>query len=72
LVLKAAKVDEEMASAATETDIKIHSDLAEVKARLAIVEKLQWVVIAGVIVLLIKAYLMTPWLCQFFLVKLLS
>ena len=64
MVLKAAKVDEEMASAAAQTNIKLHSDLAEVKARLAIVEKLQWVVIVGVIGLLIKAYLMAPWVRQ--------
>lgn len=52
-----AQVSEENASAAAETDMNLHHELAEVKARLALVEKLQWAVIIGVIGLLIKAYL---------------
>ena len=52
-----AQVSEENASAAAETDISLHRELAEVKARLALVEKLQWAVIIGVIGLLMKAYL---------------
>ncbi|KZX00053.1 hypothetical protein JL49_13205 [Pseudoalteromonas luteoviolacea] len=53
-----ANVSEEKAAAAAETDMKIHTELAEVKARLALVEKLQWVVVAGVIGLLLKAYIL--------------
>ena len=53
-----AKVSEEKAAAAAETDMSVHNELAEVKVRLALVEKLQWVIIAGVVGLLIKAYIM--------------
>lgn len=52
-----AQVSEENASAAAETDMSLHHELAEVKARLALVEKLQWAIIIGVIGLLMKAYL---------------
>ena len=56
-----AQVSEENASAAAETDMSLHHELAEVKARLALVEKLQWAVviavIIGVIGLLMEAYL---------------
>ena len=52
-----AQVSAENASAAAETDMNLHHELAEVKARLALVEKLQWTVIIGVIGLLMKAYL---------------
>ena len=52
-----AQVSEENASAAAETDMTLHHELAEVKARLALVEKLQWALIVGVIGLLMKAYL---------------
>lgn len=52
-----AQVSEENASAAAETDMSLHHKLAAVKARLALVEKLQWAVIIGVIGLLMKAYL---------------
>ena len=51
-----AQVSEENASVAAETDMSMH-EMAEVKARLALVEKLQWTVIIGVIGLLMKAYL---------------
>ena len=37
--------------------MRLHHEMAEVKARLALVEKLQWAVIIGVIGLLMKAYL---------------
>lgn len=37
--------------------MKLPIELAEIKARLALVEKLQWVIIAGVIGLLLKAYI---------------
>lgn len=52
-----AQVSEENASAAAETDMGPYHELAEVKARLALVEKLQWAVVIGVIGLLMKAYL---------------
>ena len=52
-----AQVSEENASVAAETDMSMHHEMAEVKARLALVEKLQWAVIIGVIGLLMKAYL---------------
>ena len=52
-----AQVSEENASAAAETDMSLHHELAEVKARLALAEKLQWAIIIGVIGLLMKAYL---------------
>jgi|GEM_PF-2841543 len=53
-----AKVSEEKAAAAAETDMKLPTELAEIKARLALVKKLQWVIIAGVIGLLLKAYIL--------------
>lgn len=56
-----AQVNEENASAAAETDMSLHHELAEVKARLALVEKLQWAVVIAVIIsvigLLMEAYL---------------
>lgn len=52
-----AQVSEESASAAAETDTSLNRELAEVKARLALVEKLQWTVVIGVIGLLMRAYL---------------
>lgn len=50
-----AKVSEEKAAAAAETDMMLPNELAEIKARLALVEMLQWVMIVGVIGLLLKA-----------------
>ncbi len=55
--LKEAKVSEEKAYAAAETDMSIHQDLADIKARLSLSEKLQWVVIAGVVGLLLKSFM---------------
>ena len=52
-----AQVSEENASAAAETDTSLHRELAAVKARLALVEKLQWALVIGVIGLLMRAYL---------------
>jgi hypothetical protein len=66
--LVAAKVPDEIATAAarslaeelqqSQTGLSgVREELAEVKARLAVVEKLQWIVVAGVIGLLIKSFL---------------
>ena len=65
--LVSAKVPDELATAAarslnedtnsSKADIAlIREDMANVKARLAMVERLQWIVVAGVIVLVIKAF----------------
>jgi hypothetical protein len=66
--LVAAKVPDEIATAAarslaeemrqSQTGLSgVREDLAELKDRLAVVEKLQWIVVAGVIGLLIKSFL---------------
>ena len=62
-----AKVPDEIATAAARSVVEelresqtglsgVREELAELKARLAIVGKLQWVVVAGVIGLLIKSF----------------
>jgi hypothetical protein len=67
-VLVAVKVPDEIATAAarslaeemrqSQTGLSgVREDLAELKDRLAVVEKLQWIVVAGVIGLLIKSFL---------------
>jgi hypothetical protein len=66
--LVAAKVPDEIATAAarslaeemqqSQTGLSgVRGELAESKARLAVVEKLQWIVVVGVISLLIKSFL---------------
>ena len=59
-LLKAGAPDD-LATAAsksvTENQASIREDLVNIKTRLAMVEKLQWVVVAGVIGLLIKAFI---------------
>jgi len=55
--LREANVSENKAYAASETDMKVHQELADIKARLALVEKLQWVVVAGVAGLLLKSFI---------------
>ena len=52
-----AQVSEDNASAAAETDMSLHHEMAAVKARLALVEKLQWAAVIGVIGLLMRACL---------------
>jgi hypothetical protein len=62
--LIAANVPEEKATAAAESvEEKIESiiivekELAVINARLAMVERLQWVIVAGVVGLLIKSFI---------------
>ena len=51
-----ANVSEEKATAAAVSDLSIKEDIADIKARLAIAEKLQWGILLGVIGLLIKVF----------------
>ena len=62
--LIAANVPEDKATAAAESVeekvesiIAVEKELAVISARLAMVERLQWVIVAGVIGLLIKSFL---------------
>jgi hypothetical protein len=66
--LIAAKVPDDLATAAarsiseelqtSKSDVTtIREDLASIKARLSLVEKLQWIVVAGVIGILVKSFL---------------
>jgi hypothetical protein len=51
-----AKVDEATATEASEIDVKKVSESREVKARLAIIERLQWIVISLVVVSLAQQF----------------
>ena len=51
-----AKVSEEKATAAAVSDLSVKEGIADIKARLAIAEKLQWGILLGVIGLLIKSF----------------
>jgi hypothetical protein len=62
--LIAANVPEEKATAAAESVeekvesiIIVEKELAVINARLAMVERLQWVIVAGVVGLLIKSFI---------------
>ena len=50
-----AKVSDEKATKAASSDLDLKEDIADIKARLALVEKLQWVIVIGVIGLVIKS-----------------
>ena len=52
-----ANVSEEKATAAAKSDTSIKKDIANIKARLALVEKLQWGILLGIIGLVVKALL---------------
>ena len=57
-LLKAAAPDDMATAAArsvTENQSSIREDLINIKTRLAMVEKLQWVIVVGVVGLVIKA-----------------
>lgn len=41
---------------AATSDTGVKEDIAELKARLAIVEKLQWVIVVGIIGLAVKSF----------------
>lgn len=56
IATKAAKSVSEDTLSKSEDISQIRQDVAVMQARLAIVEKLQWIVVAGVVALVIKSF----------------
>ena len=52
-----AKVSDEKATAAAKSDTSVKEDIADIKARLSVAEKLQWGILLGVIGLIIKSFI---------------
>lgn len=52
-----AKVSDEKATAAASSDVSVKEDIADIKARLAVVERLQWAILLGVVGLIIKSFI---------------
>ena len=55
--LREANVSDEKATAASKSDTEAKEDIADIKARLALVEKLQWSILLGIIGLFVKSFL---------------
>ena len=55
--LREANVSDEKATAAAKSDTEAKEDIADIKARLALVEKLQWGILLGIIGLFVKSFL---------------
>jgi len=52
-----AKVSDEKATAAAKSEVSVKEDIADIKARLAVAEKLQWGILLGVVGLIVKSFI---------------